>query len=173
MNGLPRVLILGSPGSGKSTLARSLSVRLDVPVIHLDVLWWEPRWVEAGSARFQGRIATHLDQDGWIIDGNYTRHGFDARLDRADTVIWLDLPRWLCLCRVTVRAIQLWGKTRPDMGADCPEKLDLTFLQFVADWNRNNRPKLTALFAELAGKKSLHHVRSTQEASRLLRSVGS
>ena len=43
---MQRIVIIGSGGAGKSTLAQQLGARLDLPVIHLDALYWQPGWVE-------------------------------------------------------------------------------------------------------------------------------
>lgn len=40
-----KIIIIGSSGSGKSTLSRQLSNILDIPVYHLDALFWKPNWI--------------------------------------------------------------------------------------------------------------------------------
>lgn len=42
-------MVIGSSGSGKSTLSRQLGHALDIPVFHLDVLFWKPNWVMTSS----------------------------------------------------------------------------------------------------------------------------
>ena len=89
--GIPsRILVIGPSGAGKSTLARAIGARLDLPVVHLDALFWQPGWVESDDAEFRARIAAVADTDAWVIDGNYSRH-LDVRLARAQAAIWLDL----------------------------------------------------------------------------------
>ena len=79
--------------------------------------------------------------DSWIIDGNFggTRA---VRLKACDTVILLDLPRYVCLYRVIKRSIRFYGRSRPDMGAGCDEKIDLEFLSWVWNFPRRGRTKV-------------------------------
>ena len=56
---------------------------------------------------------------------------FDERLDTADTVVFLDFNRFICLFRVIKRYLNYRGRSRPDMGEGCPEKLDAEFLRWV------------------------------------------
>ena len=44
---MKRILIIGCCGAGKTTLANVLSKRLNLPVVHLDRLWWNPGWIES------------------------------------------------------------------------------------------------------------------------------
>ena len=44
-----RILIVGNSGGGKSTLAQKLGEKLTLPIVHLDVLFWKPGWVEVGD----------------------------------------------------------------------------------------------------------------------------
>lgn len=84
-----RVLIVGNSGGGKSTLARSLGAKLGLPVIHLDVLFWKPGWVESDRADFRVRVAEALQAPAWICDGNFTS-SYDLRMPYADTIIWIE-----------------------------------------------------------------------------------
>ena len=79
-------------GRGKSTLARAIGARLDIAVVHLDALFWNPGWVQTEPAVFRARVAATAAHDAWVMDGNYTGT-LDLRLARASAVIWLDLPR--------------------------------------------------------------------------------
>src|SRR4051812_28474588 len=95
-------MVVGCPGSGKSTLARRLGKQLGLPVIHLDKLFWLPGWEEIDLASFDVRLAEALEAEAWVVDGHYGRT-LGMRLERADTVIWLDRPRLTCLCRILRR----------------------------------------------------------------------
>ena len=91
-----RVAIIGSSGAGKSTLARRLGERTGLPVVHLDEHFWRPGWVETSRGEWRAVQTALCAQDAWIMDGNYSGT-LDVRLARADTVVFLDLPR-----RVTI-----------------------------------------------------------------------
>ena len=138
---MQRLIILGNAGSGKSTLARRIGAQLNLPVVHLDLLFWEPGWKEPDTGVFRGRVSTALVGDRWICEGNYAKKTFDLRLPRADAVIWLDTPRATCVRRVLMRSAL--NKSRPDLPSGCVEKLDADFLKFLHfTWNfdRDTRP---------------------------------
>jgi hypothetical protein len=102
---MQRIVILGNSGSGKSTLARAIGERLGLPVVHLDRLFWSPGWVEPEAEVFRDQVRSALARDAWVCEGNYARRTFDLRLPRADLIIWLDTPRWVCLKRVVLRSL--------------------------------------------------------------------
>lgn len=140
-----RVVILGCAGSGKSTLARAIGARLSLPVIHLDALFWEPGWVECETAEFQRRVAAAHAGDAWVSDGNYSTKTWPIRVPRADLVLRLHQPRWRCLARALTRALANWGRTRADIGAGCPEKIDWPFLVFIWNWKKTEARHARAL----------------------------
>ncbi|AZN40988.1 DNA topology modulation protein [Paenibacillus albus] len=135
-----RILIIGSPGSGKSTLAQQLGRTWLLPVIHLDTYFWKPNWVMTEDEEWDRIIAQLTMQEQWIIDGNYSRT-MDKRIERADLVILLDLPRWLCMYRIFKRRVMFHKKTRPDMNEGCQEKIDWAFVKFVWSYPRRSRMK--------------------------------
>ncbi len=136
-----RILIVGSCGSGKSTLARSLHETTGLPVVHLDALHWLPGWRERPREEFDALLMAELEKPRWIIDGNFSRT-LPLRLKYCDAVIWLDYNRFTCLWGVIKRVAGSLGRTRPDMGAGCPERFDWDFMKFVWNFNRQNRPKM-------------------------------
>ena len=113
-----RVTIVGGSGSGKSTLAAAVAERLDAPVVELDALFHGPDWTPTPTPEFRRRVTEHLDGDRWVVAGNYSVV-MDLTQGRADTIVWLDLPRWLVTWRVARRSIrratrreELWNGNR-------------------------------------------------------------
>ena len=136
---MQRVAVIGSGGAGKSTLAVELGARTGLPVIHLDREFWRPGWQPTPDDVWEARVGELVQGDRWIIDGNYGGT-MPIRFERADTVVFLDLPRALCLLSVIWRSIRHRRTPRPDMSEGNPEKLDPAFLQWIWNYPRKNRP---------------------------------
>ena len=83
-----KIIIIGSGGSGKSTLARKLGEMTRIPVFHLDALYWKPGWVPTPREEWNARVKALVNQDQWIIDGNYGGT-LNIRMTEADTIIFL------------------------------------------------------------------------------------
>ena len=148
---MKRILIVGCSGAGKTTLARELGKRLELPVHHLDRLWWLPGWVQESRENFDAKLAEILKTDRWIIDGDYSRT-LPERLKYADTVILLGYSRTLCLFRALKRISRFRGAVRPDMTDGCPERLDWEFLRYVWNFNRDMRPRVEAALESFSGE---------------------
>ena len=164
---MQRILIIGCSGGGKSTLSRTLSARLALPVIHLDVLFWKPGWVESTYDEFRPKVAAVAATDRWIIDGNFSQT-FDIRMPRADTIIWIDQPRWLCLWRAFWRTTSQFGHNRPDLAPGCPEKYDWEFYKFIWNYPRDNIPKIEQGIAQFGGHAEFFRLRSDREIKNFL-----
>lgn len=161
-----RVVVIGSGGSGKSTFSRELGRVTGIPVIHLDREYWRPGWEETPKDEWKARVADMLEGERWIMDGNFggTR---EMRMQAADTIIFLDLPRRVCLYRILKRTLKYYGRSRPDMAEGCLERLDLEFVMWV--WNYKHRSRMT-LLAELEGleEKSVMILRNQRQVSDFL-----
>lgn len=154
-----RILIIGSPGGGKSTLTRALARKLDLPITHLDVLWWKPGWVESSLLEFRAKVAAAVAQERWIIDGNFA-NTFDLRMPRADTIIWIDQPLHICLWRAVWRTATHFGRTRPDLAQGCPEKYDLAFYRYIWHFKRDNHPLIAQGIAQHGPQAKLIRLRN-------------
>ena len=162
-----RVLVIGSPGSGKSTLATELARRTRLPLIHLDQHAWLPGWVEMDREEWKTKVRELIGGERWIIDGNYGGT-LELRLARADTVIDLEFPAWLCVWRILRRVAGSWRRVRPDMANGCPEHLNLEFLVYTATFPRAARKRADAKLAKFRGTHI--KLRSPAEVCRFLAS---
>ena len=115
-----RIAITSSAsGNGKTTLGREVARRLDAPFVELDAIHHGPGWTELSAEELRAQVAPIVATDAWVIDGGYRAKLGDLVLERADLVVWLDLPLrvWLPrLLRRTVRRIvrreELWNGNR-------------------------------------------------------------
>jgi adenylate kinase family enzyme len=123
---MKKVAVIGCGGAGKSTFSRILSEVLNIPVYHLDKLNWKPGWIPTPKDEWDNLMKNLVSEEEWIIDGNYGRT-LDTRLNNADTIVFLNMPMYLCIFRIVKRRFMYHGKSRPDMDEGCPEKLDINF----------------------------------------------
>ena len=165
---MKKVLVIGSGGSGKSTFANRLGELLNIKVVHLDRLYWHPGWVETPKADWLKTVDELLMQDSWILDGNYSGT-LERRLKCCDAVIFLDMPRRLCLWRILKRAVMYRNRSRPDMADGCPEKLNLEFISWVWNYSSRTRPKLLQRL-KATGNKRIVYLRSRAEVEDFLAS---
>ena len=98
-----RITIIGNAASGKSTLAVMLSEKLGLPVYHLDKLLWKEGWVRTPEDEFTEKHQEILRKEKWIIDGAAYASTHKARFNRAEIIIFLDLPVEICIQRAIKR----------------------------------------------------------------------
>ena len=167
---MERIMIIGCGGAGKSTLARQLGEKTGLPVVHLDRIFWSPgNWEHLGKAEFDALLMAEAQKDKWIIDGNYNRT-LELRMERADTIIYLDYSRWLCLAGWLKRVITNWGRARSDMAPGCRERFDPEFVQWIWNYNRENRQHNYELIAKFPNAKPII-LKKRREVKRFLEVV--
>ena len=144
-----RVIVIGSPGSGKSRFSRALHQATGLPLVHLDLLYWNADQTVVSRSVFLERLQEAVAQDAWIIDGNYAST-MEMRLKNADTVFWLDYPTEVCLAGLRERR----GKPRPDMPwvERADGEGDAEFWEYVRHFRETNRPAILALLARYPEK---------------------
>ena len=145
-----RVLVIGSGGAGKSTVARAIAERLRLPLVHLDTLYWKPGWQSTEKSEWQRTVADLISAPAWVIDGNYSGT-LDLRLEACDTVVFLDLPRLVCLWRLIKRQLSYRGRQRPDMAVGCPERLTWEFVVWVWTYRARRRAGILSRLSRLRG----------------------
>lgn len=104
---MKRVAVIGSAsGNGKTTVGKAISAKLALPFVELDELHWGPNWTEATVDELRARVAPIVGTDEWVIDGVYRAKLGDLVLQRAELVVWLDLPLHVWLPRLIRRTVR-------------------------------------------------------------------
>ena len=158
-----RVSVRGNSGSGKTSTSRRLAELLGVPFIELDALHHGPNWAEPTPEDFRARVEAAIAQapDGWVIDGSYASKIGDLVLERADTLVWLDLPLHVCLRRLWRRT---WGRIirREELWSGNRESIHTAFLMkdSLFAWTiKQHRPGRRRLMQRIANNPHLDVVR--------------
>ncbi len=120
-----RIIVVGNCGSGKSFLSKELSTITHLPLIHLDVEFWQPNWEKTPKDEWIKKQINFISNEKWIIDGNYNST-MELRFKAADLVIFLDINRFTCL----LSALKRHGTKRSDLPQYLEEKFDLEFIRF-------------------------------------------
>ena len=163
-----KVLVIGSGGAGKTILAKKLGKLLDIPVLHLDSLYWKPGWTETPKEAWRQIISELVQKESWIMDGNYGGT-LAERLKACDTVVYLVFSRLLCLYRVFKRALTNRGKARPDLNPGCIEQLpDKVFISWIWNYPKSRTPKILETLRSLKGQKKIFILRSPSEVRTFL-----
>jgi adenylate kinase family enzyme len=157
---LNRILVIGTGGSGKTTVARRLARQTGLPLIHLDAFYWRAGWEPTPPEEWRAKVQKLVQRDAWIIDGNYGGT-LDLRLEACDAVVFLDLPRFVCIWRVLERWLRHVGRVRPDLPPGCPERLSWEFLAWIWTYGTRRRGDILKRLAALDKRKRVIIVRSS------------
>jgi hypothetical protein len=153
---MQRVVILGRGGAGKSTVARRLGEVFGLPVIELDKHFWQPGLVPLPKDQWVQVQQELTNQPRWVMDGDLGSYDvLPVRLSAADTVLFLDLPWWLCLWRTLRRGKERWD-----------------FWWWLITWGWLERPKIVRLLAEHPTVE-VHTFRSPKELDQFLSKLAS
>lgn len=151
---MKRVAILGRGGAGKSALAQRLSYALDLPVIELDSIFWQPDLrPTADWPEIERKL---IERDRWIIDGDLGPYdtGLERRLSAADTIVVLDFPLWRCVWQALRRS----RETRE-------------FWSWVYRYRRDSLPTITEAIATHAPHANVHILHNPHQVDRFLDST--
>jgi adenylate kinase family enzyme len=174
MPGRPsRVAVVASAsGCGKTTVGRAIAETLGLPFVELDALHHGPGWSEASAEELQAKVRPIVESDAWVVDGNYRGKLGDLVLERAELVVWLDLPMHVWLPRLlrrtfgrVVRREPLWAGNR--------ESLRGTFVgrDALIPWSLRHFRRRRRTYPEMLGRFNLVRLRSQAEVERFLRGL--
>jgi adenylate kinase family enzyme len=167
LRAMTRVAIIGNAGGGKSTLARALSTARNLPLYPVDRWQWRPGWEPVPEAEVAAAETSVLTGDRWIIDGFGPWPQIEARFERADAIVFVDLPFWRHLWWATKRQAKSVFAGRPDGPEGCP-MLPVTVRLYRMMWwiHRELRPRLVAAVERQRDRKPIFHLRSPADIAR-------
>jgi adenylate kinase family enzyme len=175
-----RVSVVGNSGAGKTTIGRQLAAALGVPFLELDSIFHLPGWQELPAEEFRAAVAERVAGEAWVVDGNYTTVR-EIVWERADTVLWLDLPRSAIMRQVVLRTLrrtltreELWNGNREPL--DNLWRLDPT--KSIVRWAWTQHRKYHDRFGAAMVDPAWSHlrfvwVRSRRDADALLATLTS
>lgn len=179
---MQRIAVLGTSGSGKSTLAVQLARQLGLAHIELDALFHGPDWTPTPATEFQAKLQQAMDDadrttGGWITCGSYRTASGGINQNAADTIVWLDMSRWLVMGRIIFRTLKrsitgqlLWNGNRESLKQFFKWDPEENIVRWAWTSFDNNRRKNFRYMTE--GKWShaaVHQLRSTAEVKQFLR----
>ena len=167
---MDKIAIIGSPGAGKSTLAQQLGELLNIEIIHLDRYFWRPDWREKPRDARIEILNELVRKERWIIEGTYLGSS-EPRLNAADTIIFLDIPPWLCLYRIRQRHNKYKGQPRPDLPDGCSDNLNLKCVLKVLAFPFRGRRTLKQMLRSYKSKRIIR-LRSGKEVKDFLAQQG-
>jgi len=140
-------------------------------VVHLDRHYWHPGWIGTPEPEWQREVSRLVQREEWIIDGNY-RSTLEMRLEAADSVVFLDLPPWICALRAVKRRIQYHNRPRPDIADGCKEPLFdpqlIQFLRHVLSYPDRAKPYVMSQLTAIASEKHVVLLQSTKDVNNFL-----
>lgn len=155
--------MIGCPGSGKSTFSRALHNITGIPLFHLDMMYWKSDRTTVEKAVFRERLSRVIQNNEWIIDGNYGST-IELRLQACDMVVFLDYPLDVCLSGISERR----GKARSDMPwFESENEEDEDFIEFIKSFNTQSRPNILELLDKYS-HKDIRIFKSRVEADEFL-----
>lgn len=162
---MERIMVIGSPGAGKSTFSRKLRDVTGLPLYYLDTIWHKPDRTNISKEEFDEKLMGIVKEDRWIIDGNYQRT-LKKRLERCDTVFFLDYPLEVCLEGAAARI----GKKREDLPW-LETELDEEFRQYIIDFSKDQLPEIYSLLEEDKKDRDILIFHTREGANIYLRSL--
>ena len=162
---MDRIAIIGCGGSGKSRLARELDVVLGITPVHLDGLYYDQDWKPLAKEPFAALQRDLMTAPRWIINGNYAT-SLPVRLEAAVTVIFLDLPAWICLWGIIQRQLRHGGGQHDAIGV-C-DRITWNFIRYIAGYRKQMVPRIRQLIADHAGDAQIVVLRSRYAVPRYI-----
>ena len=144
---MEKIIVIGSPGAGKSYFSKRLASVLDLPLYHLDNLYWNENRTHISREELILKMNEIMEGDKWIIDGNYIST-IELRVSRAETIFFLDFPTEVCMEGIASRV----GVIRDDMPWT-EDELDPEFQRFVEEFQSETKPHIDEILSRYPDKK--------------------
>ncbi|MCL1127521.1 adenylate kinase [Shewanella surugensis] len=169
---MKKVAVFGNAGAGKSTCSEKIATTMQLPLYALDKLQYVSGGIAIPHIDFLELHNDIISRDTWVIDGYGCLASTWKRLDKADTLIYIDLPLALHFFWVTKRFIK--GLYHPTLGwpEDAP-LLKSTYKSYRVIWlcHKKLTPTYRRYVTDAAKTKTVYHLRSKKDITHFLNSL--
>lgn len=162
---MDRIAIIGCGGSGKTHLANQLAALVNLPMTHLDSVYYDTTWNPLPQEEFAAIQRDLVAQPRWLIEGNYAGT-LPIRLAAADTVIFLDLHAITCLAGIVQRRWRYRGGQHAKYGVY--DRITWNFVRYIWGYRKTMRPRVRQLLNEHGGNAQLVTLTSRRQAARFV-----
>ena len=159
---MKKIIIIGSPGAGKSFFAKKLNKITNIPLYHLDMLFFKKDGTHISRKEFKKELRNIFKEEEWIIDGNYQKT-LELRFQECDTVFLLDFPVDICLAGIETRI----GKERDDL--PWIEKDDQELKRYIMNFSKEKLPQIYMLLKKYRRKKNIVVFKTRVEAENFIK----
>lgn len=139
-----KIIVIGCPGSGKSTFVRKLGEIVQLPIHHMDMMYWNEDCSHISRDELISKLNHVFDSAEWIIDGNY-KHTLEMRMEQCELIYFFDLSTEVCIHGAIHRTY------RPDVPCDLPA--NDTLINFIKNFNIDGKPQIVELMNKYPDKK--------------------
>lgn len=166
-----KVMIIGYSGSGKSTLAKLIAEKYNLPLLYLDKVQFIENWETRDKQEALKIVKNFLDknQDGWVIDGNYSKRYFEQRALEANQIIFMNFNRFNCFYRAFKRSKIYKGKARESITQGCEEKFDFEFMKWILFSGRSKTIKQNFNNIKKNYKEKLIEIKNQRQLDQYIR----
>jgi adenylate kinase family enzyme len=165
---LNKIAIIGCGGSGKTHLANRLAQCLNLPVTHLDSVFYDQRWNPLPPEQFAALQHDLVATPRWLIEGNYAST-LPIRLAACDAVVFLDVPAATCLLGIAQRRWRYRGGQHTRDGVY--DRITWSFIKYILSYRRHMRPRVRALLQERGANVQLVILTSRRQVARFVEQI--
>lgn len=162
---MDRIAIIGCGGSGKTHLANELATLVNLPLTHLDGVYYDTDWNPLPPEEFAALQRDLVAQPRWLIEGNYAGT-LPIRLAAADTVIFLDLHAITCLAGIAQRRWRYRGGQHAKDGVY--DRITWNFVRYIWRYRKTMRPRVHQLLDDHGVNARLVTLTSRRQATRFV-----
>ena len=165
---IKRIAILGISGAGKTSFAKQLAHKINLPLYHMDSLYWQENWTLVPQEEWQKQEQQIIEKEKWIIEG-YIDPQTTNRLVRADKVIFLDYSGTYCATNILKRSLKYSNVKRPELPENCFDTFNFKF--FFTVLRRKERKEICEILANLNVSEKLLIFKTPKQTEKWLKSL--
>ena len=147
-----RIIVAGTSGSGKTTLSARIGSLLDIEHVEIDSLFHGQNWTP--RATFEQDVDEFIARPSWVTEWQYSLVR-DRLVERADLMLWLDLPRRTVMRQLVIRTLRRRLERRELWNGNIEPPLHRIFFErdHIIRWAWRTYPKTAELVHRADGSR--------------------